>query len=127
MNKKFITPELDKCAIVYSIQGKVEETITPEKVISDKLVIVDCDTSADNFKTIVQVYENKKIQETFEMNTDQWLFWFDCYFPDMAGTRNVYTNLIQKICVELLRVEKLDNEEFEILWDLYITEMGKII
>lgn len=127
MDKKFITPELDKCAIVYAVQGKVEETITPEKVVGDRLLIVDCDTSADNFKTIVQVYENKKIQETYEMNTDQWLFWFDCFFPNLASTRNVYTNLIQKICVELLRVEKLDNEEFEILWDLYITEMGKII
>ena len=53
------------------------------------------------------------------MKTEHWLFWYDAYFPNLAGTRDDNTDLIQKSCKALLENGTLQNEEFEKLFAQY--------
>lgn len=117
----FVPPVLDKINLIEFVDNRFEQY--SNNGIEDKEVYIsNCLTQPEpDFWTLIRKYNSieDKFGEDLKMRTDHWLFWYDAYFPNLAGTRDDNTDLIQKSCKALLENGTLQNEEFEKLFAQY--------
>ena len=119
----FLPPVLDKVNLIEFVDNRFEQYSNKGEQHSDETVyIVNCLTQPEpDFWTLIRKYNSieDKFGEDLKMKTEHWLFWYDAYFPNLAGTRDDNTDLIQKSCKALLENGTLQNEEFEKLFAQY--------
>lgn len=117
----FVPPVLDKINLIEFVDNRFEQY--SNNGIEDKEVYIsNCLTQPEpDFWTLIRKYNSieDKFGEDLKMKTEHWLFWYDAYFPNLAGTRDDNTDLIQKSCKALLENGTLQNEEFEKLFAQY--------
>ena len=117
----FVPPVLNKINLIEFVDNRFEQY--SNNGIEDKEVYIsNCLTQPEpDFWTLIRKYNSieDKFGEDLKMRTDHWLFWYDAYFPNLAGIRDDNTDLIQKSCKALLENETLQNEEFEKLFAQY--------
>lgn len=119
----FVPPVLNKINLIEFVDNRFEQYSNKGEQHSDETVyIVNCLTQPEpDFWTLIRKYNSieDKFGEDLKMKTEHWLFWYDAYFPNLAGTRDDNTDLIQKSCKALLENGTLQNEEFEKLFAQY--------
>tara|TARA_R100000278_G_scaffold28129_1_gene25548 strand:- start:902 stop:1342 length:441 start_codon:yes stop_codon:yes gene_type:complete len=119
----FVPPVLDKINLIEFVDNRFEQYSNKGEQHSDETVyIVNSLTQPEpDFWTLIRKYNSieDKFGEDLKMKTEHWLFWYDAYFPNLAGTRDDNTDLIQKSCKALLENGTLQNEEFEKLFAQY--------
>tara|TARA_B100001939_G_C16925087_1_gene611207 strand:- start:1336 stop:1776 length:441 start_codon:yes stop_codon:yes gene_type:complete len=119
----FVPPVLDKINLIEFVDNRFEQYSNKGEQHSDEIVyITNCLTQPEpDFWTLIRKYNSieDKFGEDLKMKTEHWLFWYDAYFPNLAGTRDDNTDLIQKSCKALLENGTLQNEEFEKLFAQY--------
>ena len=111
----FVPPVLNKINLIEFVDNRFEQ-YSNNGIEDTEVYISNCLTQPEpDFWTLIKKYNSIQdgFSEDLKMRTDHWLFWYDAYFPNLAGLRDENTDLIQKSCVALLENGTLQNEEFE--------------
>ena len=117
----FVPPVLDKINMIEFVDSRFEQ-YSNNGIEDMEVYIVNCLTQPEpDFWTTIQRYSSmhEEVTEKYKMRTDHWLFWYDTYFPNLAGVRNENTDLIQKSARAMLEGGKLSNEDFLLLYAQY--------
>lgn len=125
----FIAPRLDKINMIEFIDSRFEQ-YSNNGIEDMEIYITNCLTQPEpDFWTVISKYSsiNNTMSEQKKMRTDHWLFWYDCYFPNLSSTRNEVTDLIQKSCLAMLENDTLNDEDFERLFAQYEKEIAKLL
>jgi hypothetical protein len=129
MKQLFVAPNLDMSNYILMFDSRDIEAHNSETHSYD-LWLFDCLTQPEpDFWTLCQKYSLAKneIVETYKMRTDHFLFWLDCYNPNLSANRNSITDLIQKSCMSLSHENKLTNEEFETFYSEYENQIADML